>query len=157
MATLITRPRILALVCLLLAWVTTSCGTLPGTNTTSFASVSIDNKSDDAIAVATAEVFLGNGFRGGVSQPGRLIFEKETSKATTFAREGIANTLSGAQTIQRACVDIVFVSTHSRRLQCQVVLVTGGSDPFFQDEIPISHLRSSPYQTMLNQVKDKLK
>jgi hypothetical protein len=36
-------------------------------------------------------------------------------------------------------------------------MVTGGSDPFFQDEVPVTNVRSGPFQSLLNNVVKTLK
>ena len=33
----------------------------------------------------------------------------------------------------------------------------GGSDPFFQDEVPLAQIRSGPYQSLLTKVAEQLK
>ena len=85
-----------------------------------------------------------------------MVFEKETSRGTTMMREGVFATQGGAQTINRVRAEIVRLSDHEYRLQCQAYMVTGGSDPFFQDETALAHVRSFPYQSLLNTVKGQL-
>jgi hypothetical protein len=36
-------------------------------------------------------------------------------------------------------------------------MLTGGSDPFFQDEVPLANVRKGPYQKLLKQVQKQLK
>jgi hypothetical protein len=146
-----------ALTGLLLVLAGAGCGSLSGPASASFASVTIKNHSTEEIAAATAEVFGADGYRGGANGPGRMVFEKEASRATTFSREGLVNTYSGAQTMNRVRVEIVPLSDGSRRLQCKAFMVSGGSDPFFQDEVPLANVRSRPYQSLLNKVKKQLK
>jgi hypothetical protein len=92
-----------------------------------------------------------------VSGPGQMVFEKEASRATSFSREGLVDTYYGAQTINRVRVEIVPLSDGSNRLQCKAFMVTGGSDPFFQNEVPLANLRSGPYKLLLNKVSKQLK
>jgi len=86
-----------------------------------------------------------------------MVFEKETSRATSFSREGLVETYYGAQTINRVRVEIVALSDGSFRLQCKAYMVSGGSDPFFQDEVPLANLRSGPYKLLLHKVSQQLK
>ena len=73
----------------------------------------------------------------------------------TLSREGLVNTQAGAQTLNRVVVDIVSLSA-AYRVQCKAYMVTGGSDPFFQDEVPLANIRRRPYQSLLNKVKKQL-
>jgi hypothetical protein len=146
-----------ALVCLLVASAGPGCRSVSGPAEASFASVTIENHSPAEIANATAQVFGADGYRGGISGPGQMIYEKGASKATTLSREGLTSTYYGAQTINRVRLQIVALSDTTARLQCQAFVVTGGSDPFFQDEVPLTNLRSGPYQSLLNKVAKLLK
>jgi hypothetical protein len=142
-----------------LAVAVTGCGTLggPASGSDSFASVTIENHSLEEIAKATAEVFAADGYRGAISGASQMVFEKVASKGTSIARDGLVNTAYGAQSIQRVKVDFIFQSATSFRVQCKAFMVSGGSDPFFQDEVPLANLRSGPYQSLLNKVKKQLK
>ena len=132
------------------------CRTLTGPASASFASVTIENQTAKSIAAATTEVFLEEGYRGGMTTSGQLAFDKEASKATTFAREGLVTSYYGGSTICRVRVAIVPLGVGSFRLQCQAFMVTGGGDAFFQDEVPLTNLRSGPYQALMYKVKRKL-
>ena len=143
--------------CLLLALAGTGCRSLGEPASASFASVTIQNHSEEEIAAATAQVFGADGYRGGKSGSGQMVFEKGASRATTLSREGLVATHYGAQTINRVRVEIVSLSGGQFRLQCTAFMVTGGSDTFFQDEVPLANIRSGPYQSLLNQVAKQLK
>jgi len=147
---------IVTLVCLI-ALAGVSCRSFSGPGSASFASVTIQNHSSEEIAAATAQVFAADGYRGGMSGAGQMVFEKEASRATTFAREGLVDTSYGAQTINRVRAEIVPLSGGTYRLQCKAYMVTGGSDPFFQDEVAVTNIRSGPYQSLLNKVAKQLK
>ena len=146
-----------ALTCLWLALAGTGCRSRTEPGSASFASVTIQNHSEAEIAAATAQVFGADGYRGGLSGSGQMIFEKEASRGTSFAREGIAGGLYGAQTINRVRVEIVPLAGGQHRLQCKAFMVTGGSDPFFQSEVPLANIRSGPYQSLLNKVRKQFK
>lgn len=133
------------------------CRSLSGPGSASFASVTIEKHSEAEIAAAAAQVFAADGWRGGVSGPGKMIFEKEASRATSYSREGVAGAYYGAQTIKRVRAEIMQLTPESSRLQCKAFMVTGGKDPFFQDEVPVTNIRSTPYQLLLNKVKSQLK
>lgn len=155
-----TRPGLAAAVVLagmVLALSITGCGSLSGPGSASFASVTIHDHSADEIAASTIGVFKADGYNGGSSGSGQLVFEKEASRATTLSREGIAATQSGARTINRVRVEIVSLGGGACRLQCKAYMVTGGGDAFFQDEVPLANIRSGPYQSLLNKVAQELK
>ncbi len=87
-----------------------------------------------------------------------MVFEKEASRMTSFSREGFVNSYYGATTINRVRAELVPLDDAGTfRLQCKAYMVTGGSDPFFQDEVPMTALRSGPYQSLLNKVAKQLK
>jgi hypothetical protein len=141
----------------LLALAFAGCGSLSGPGSASFASVTIHNHSADDIVNTTANVFAADGYRGAMGGSGQMVFEKEASRATTISREGLVASSSGAQTINRLKVELVPLSGGAYRLQCKAFMVTGGSDPFFQDEVPVTNIRSGPYQSLLNKVVKQLK
>ncbi len=150
-------PAVVTLICLLLAWVGPGCHSASGPGSASFASVTIQNHSAEEIAAATAQVFGADGYRGWPSAAGQMVFEKEASRATTLSRDGLMATQAGARTINRVRAEIVPLSGGVYRLQCEAFMVSGGSDPFFQDEVRLTNLRSAPYQSLLNKVAAQLK
>ena len=133
------------------------CGTLGGPGSASFASVTIQNHSPEEIAAATARVFGAEGYAGGLSNTGQLVFQKEASRATTLSREGLVATHEGSQTANRVRAEIVPLSGGSYRLQCQAYVVRGAGDSFFEDEVRLTNMRSGPYQSLLNKVAKQLK
>jgi hypothetical protein len=131
------------------------CGTSkPGS--ASFASVIIKGHSPEEITRVTAQVFQEAGYAGGSMKGRPFVFQKEASRATTMSREGLASTHYGAQSIDRVVVDIVALSGGQQRLQCKAYVVTGGSDPFFQEEVPLTNVRSGPYRSLLNKIAKQL-
>jgi hypothetical protein len=154
------QPRsflLAALLSLLLPLAGTGCRSVSGPGSATFASVTIQNHTSEEIAAATARVFAADGYRGGMSGPGQMVFEKPASRGTSFAREGIVNATSGAQTINRVRAEIVSLGDRTYQLQCRAFMITGGSDTFFQDEVPLTYARSGPYQSLLNEVAKQLK
>jgi hypothetical protein len=145
------------LTCLALALAGAGCHSLSEPGSASFASVTIQNHSAQEIAAATAQVFGADGYRGGPSATGQMVFEKEASRATTLSRDGLVATQAGAHTINRVRAEIVPLNGGASRLQCQAYMVTGGSDAFFQDEVRLTNIRSGPYQSLLNKVAAQLK
>lgn len=126
-------------------------------NSAGFASVTIKEHTKDEIISATAKVFVADGYQSGKNKSGQMVFDKEASRGTTIARDGIAAAQSGVRTVQRVYVDVVPLEEGSYRLQCKAYMVTGGSDAFFQDEVPLAKVRKGPYQSLLNKVKKELK
>jgi hypothetical protein len=134
----------------------TGCSSVSGSGSASFASVTIQNHSEAEIASATTQVFVTDGYRGGPSGLGKMLFEKEASRGTTMAREGLVGTAYGAQSLIRVRVETVELPGSQYRLQCKAYTVTGGSDPFFQNEVAYANFRSGPWQSLLNKVKRQL-
>jgi hypothetical protein len=122
-----------------------------------FASVTIKNHTAQEIATATAQVFAADGYRGGMSGSGQMVFEKEASRGTSFAREGLVNASYGQSTVNRVRIDMVELPGNTYRLEGKAYMVTGGSDKFFQDEVPVTNIRSRPYQRLLDKVASQLK
>ncbi len=133
------------------------CGSLSGPGSASFASVTIQNHTQEEIVAATAQVFGAEGYRGGPSGSGQMVFDQEASRGSSFAREGVVGGFYGAQTLNRVRVEIVSLADGAYRLQCKAYKVSGGSDPFFQDEVPLANIRSGPYQSLLDKVAKQLK
>jgi hypothetical protein len=146
-----------ALALMVLALPGTGCRSLSDPASASFASVTIKNHSSQEIAATTTQVFQADGYRGGGTASGELVFEKEASRMTTLSREGLVGTQAGAQTVNRVRVQIVSLSGGVYRLQCKAYAVSGGSDPFFQDEVALSNVRRGPYQSLLNKVEKQLR
>jgi hypothetical protein len=134
----------------------TGCGTTKGPASASFASVIIKNHTEAEIIAATTQVFAADGYKGGPSGLGKMLFEKEASRATTLGREGLVGTAYGAQTFIRVRVETVELPGSQYRLQCKAYTVSGGSDPFFQNEVAYANFRSGPWQSLLNKVKKQL-
>src|SRR5262245_2003677 len=76
-----------------------------------FASVVIQNHTQEEIAQTTAKVFGDDGYVGRIGGPGEMIFEKDASRGASLAREGLASGYYGAQTIVRVKVSLVPLST----------------------------------------------
>lgn len=133
---------------------TTGCQTT-GDDSGAFASVTVTNKTVNEIVAATTQVFAENGYAAG-GDGKNLVFEKAASRGTSFAREGVVAGAYGAQSINRVRVRIVDLSSTKRRIEATAYVVNGGSDPFFQNEVPLAHVRRGPYQSMLNEVRKKL-
>jgi hypothetical protein len=146
-----------AVTCVWLLLSGTGCSSVGGPASGSFASVTIQNHSAEEIAGATAQVFGADGYTGGLRGPGKMVFEKEASRATTFSREGLYATQQGARTVNRVRAEIVPLSGGSSyRLQCQAYIVRDAG-ALLEDEVRYANLRSGPYQSLLNKVKKQLK
>lgn len=146
-----------ALVSLLLLLAGTGCRSLTEPGSASFASVTIKNHTTEEITRVTAQVFNADGYRGGMNSSGQMVFEKEASRMTSLAREGMVNSYYGANTINRVRVDVEPLGSGTYRVEGKAYMVTGGSDPFFQDEVPVTNIRRGPYQSLLDKVADQLK
>ena len=126
----------------LLALAVAGCGaTKPGS--ASFAAVTIHGHSAEEIAGGT----MGK----------QIVFQKEGSRMTNLAYEGLVGTHEGAQTLVRVKMDLVKLGPEAYRLQCQAYIVRGAGDAFFEQEQRLANIRSGPYQSLLNQVAKQLK
>jgi hypothetical protein len=133
------------------------CSSVSGPNSASFASVTIKDRSPEQVAAAAVKVFGAEGYAGGMTGPGQMVFQKEASRATTLSREGLVGTHYGARTLNRFRAEIVSLADGSCRLQGKAFVVTGAGDSFFEEEVPLSNIRSGPYQSLLNKVEKQLK
>lgn len=142
---------------LALALTNPGCKSLNEPNSASFASVIIKDHSGEEVAKTVRQVFVEDGYKGGMTGEGEMTFEKEASRGATLAREGLINTYYGEQSINRVRVELLDMENDTIRVQCKAYKVSGGSDPFFQEEIPISNMGAGPYRSLLNKVAEQLK
>lgn len=140
-------------VCLLAA---TGCRSVDEVGSGSFAVVQVEGHSEADIAAALARTFAADGYQGGMVRQGEMLFEKFASRGTSLSREGFSNAFYGAKTVNRVRVSISSQGGGKHRVECQAFMVTGGSDPFFQSEQPIAHMRRAPYQALLNKAAGEL-
>jgi hypothetical protein len=158
MSSILRISPVVGSICLWLVLSGTGCGSLGGPASASFASVTIQNRSLDEVVRATTKVFGADGYTGGMTGPGKMVFQKEASRATTLSREGLVATHYGARTVNRVRVDIDSLGGGtSYLLQCQAYVVRDAGDSMLEDEVRLTNLRSPPYQSLLNKVKKQLK
>jgi hypothetical protein len=141
---------------LLLAALLAGCGTI-NPNPESFASVIILNHSEDEIQKTTVQVFREAGFRGGAANLFEMVFERPAGTAATLSREGVWATQQGAQTIERVRAEIVGLAAGKNRLQCQAYMVSNAGDSVLENEVALAHIRSIPYQSLMDAVATRLK
>jgi hypothetical protein len=132
------------------------CG-LFSPNSASFASVTITGHTEAEIAAATAQVFREDGYDGGFALMRQMTFEREASRGTSLAYEGVVATQGGTRTLVRVRTEIVTLNAEKKRVQCQAYIVKNAGDSFFEDEQRLTNIRSRPYQNLLDKVADKLK
>jgi hypothetical protein len=142
--------------CLLLALAGAGCNSFTGADSSDFAAVTIQNHSREEITKATIEAFAAEGYTVKITNPEQMIFEKKASLGTSISREGPVGAAYGAQTIKRVRLSIIELPRKSFRLECKAFTVSGGSDPFFQDEVALAKFRKGPYQSLLKKVKEQL-
>jgi hypothetical protein len=122
----------------------------------SFASVIIREQEPEVISKTAVAVFQEDGYRAS-SQDGQLIFEKESSRMTNIAYEGVVGSHYGAQTLVRVKVSLVDLGAGAHRLQCQAYIVKDAGDKFFAEEQKLANIRSRPFQNLLDEVASRLK
>lgn len=130
------------------------CSTSSGAGVSGYATVTIRNHTAEDVVRTTVEVFGADGYQGGMSGPGKLEFIKAASFMTAVSRDGVIAAGSGGRPVKHADLDIVALGDGSIRLRCQAYMVTGGPDPFFQEQkwLPLGH-----YQSLLNKVEKQLR
>ncbi len=122
----------------------------------SFASVIIRGQEPEVISKTAVAVFQEDGYKAG-SAGGQLVFEKEASRMTNIAYEGVIGSHYGAQTLVRVKVSLVDLGAGAYRLQCQAFIVKDAGDAFFAEEQKLANVRSRPYQNLLDEVASRLK
>ena len=148
--------RSAALICGCLALAGAGCGSTKP-ESASFASVVIRGAEPNDIQKATIEVFKEDGYAAG-SMGDQLVFQKEGSRMTGLAYQGLIDTSYGAKTLVRVKTELVHLSDGACRLQCQAYIVKdAGGDPFFSEEQRLANIRSGPYQSLLNKVAKRFK
>jgi hypothetical protein len=139
-----------------LAFTGAGCGLFkPGS--ASFASVKIKDHSPEEIIQAATQVFREDGYHGGQTRGYQMVFEKEGSRANTFAYEGVVGTYYGAQTVMRVRAEVVDMGSGTQRLQCQAYVVKDYGQGNFEEEQRLTNVRGGPYQSLLNKAAKKLK
>lgn len=133
----------------------TGCGAMKP-ESASFASVVIKGAEPNAIRDATIAVFQEDGYKAG-TMGNQLVFQREASRITSLAYEGVVDTHYGASTLVRVKMDLVNLGEGSYRLQCQAFIVKDAGDAFFAEEQRLANIRSRPYQSLLDKVAKKFK
>ena len=141
----------------LLIMLATSCQSLNQPGSASFASVVIPNRSATEIQETAAQVFRTNGYASQRNGSGQMIFEKEGTRANNLSYNGVVGTHYGAQTIVRVKTELIDLGGGSHRLQCQAYMVRNAGDSFFEEEHRLANVRRGPYQTLLDEVANRLK
>jgi hypothetical protein len=141
----------------LLVLIVSGCHSLNQPGSASFASVLISGRSATKIQKTMVEVFRANGYSGHDNGQQQMVFEKEGTRANNLAYNGIVGTHYGAQTIVRVKTELFDLGGGSHRLQCQAYMVRNAGDSFFEEEQRLANVRRGPYQTLLNQVANRLK
>lgn len=139
----------------LLALAVAGCGATK-TGSASFASVTIHGHTAEEIGKVATQVFQDAGYAGGTMGK-QIVFQKEGSRMTNLAYEGLVGTHEGAQTLVRVKMNLVNLGPEAYRLQCQAYIVRGAGDAFFEQEQRLANIRSGPYQSLLDQVAKQLK
>jgi hypothetical protein len=122
----------------------------------SFASVIIRGQPPEMISATTVMVFQEDGYAAR-AQDGQLLFEKESSRMTNIAYEGLVGSHYGAQTLVRVKVSLVDLGAGAHRLQCQAFVVKDAGDKFFAEEQKLANVRSRPFQKLLDEVASRMK
>ena len=114
-----------------------------------FASVEIKGNTPGQIHDVAVEVFREHGYK--LAKPGltRLVFERQGSTMDNLA---YGNWIGDTPVWVRVKASIVPVAEAVFRLQCEAFLVRDAGSPIIEEEIKISHLRSGPYQKILDEV-----
>jgi hypothetical protein len=123
----------------------------------SFASVNIPGKTPEDICKTAAAVFQEDGYVVRMLTPASMVFEKEGSKGQSLAYGGVVDTYYGSTTVVRVRAQLVDIGAGSYRLQCKAYMVRKAGDSFFEDESPLTNIRSRPYQNLLDKVAKRLK
>jgi len=141
---------------LLFALILAGCRGLNQPAAASFASVVIANHPPEEIQAAVGQVFREDGYAGRATGPGRMLFEKEGTRANSLAYNGIAGTQAGAGVQVRVRTELVDLGGKTYRLQCQAFMLRNAGDSFFEEETRLSNLRGGPYQKLLDETARRL-
>ncbi len=139
----------------LLALLAAGCG-ITKPESASFASVVIRGAQPNDIRDAAIAVFQEDGYKAG-TMGDQLVFQREASRLTSLAYEGVVDTHYGASTLVRVKMDLVNLGSGSYRLQCQAFIVKDAGDAFFAEEQRLANIRSRPYQSLLDKVAKRFK
>jgi hypothetical protein len=136
----------------LLAILSTGCSTAARGGPSNFASVVIDGHTSDEIRRAAIDVFTSHYYTTAMGGTDTLVFEK--------AGGGMDNLLYGGwspgEITIRVKVHLSSSGPTSYLVSCQGFMVRDANDPMVEDEQQLSKMRRSPYQKLLEEVREKV-
>ena len=136
-----------------LAWGGLGCASKPkGASSKSLGAVVVYAVTPIQIQQATADVFQGELYTTLKSSPTQLVFEKPGSWMNQVAYSG----WFGADVWARVKVNIRSYDTHSHLVECEVFMVRGHGDAFFEEEVRVLGLKRRPFQELMDKVKRRL-
>ena len=139
---------------ILLAFASGGCQSPHDPGSMSHASVQIKGRTLPEIQQTAAEVFRGEGYNLTVSRPGQQVYDRMGSRADAIKWGGV---LDGSGVVMRVKVDYTLMPDQAWLLQANAYAVRDASDPFFTKEDRNIILNRWPYQSLLNEVKKRLK
>lgn len=131
----------------------TGCKTFKDTssNTNILPSVTINNRTMDAIAATTITVFQNHGFKGGRTGPVEFVFEQAGSrKDQLLYGEWLGNDVSW-----RAVVTME-AQGNAVRLVCNASIVKDSGDSFFEESRQVKSQKRA-FQKLLDEIEKQLK
>jgi hypothetical protein len=135
-------------------WVSAvSCSSPQGSGQRAFAEVTIAAQSEESIRQAVAEVFEAEGYANS-SRGERWSFERRGGAMSQLMHGGW---FDQEQVRIRVKLELTPLAGERYRLSAVAVQVRDAGDSFFEEESPMTRLRSNPYQGLLDDVERRLR
>ena len=139
--------------CISLAVCLTGCQS-PSEGKKRFASVTIPKSSPEEVVRTTVEVFKADGYRDLVATPEDMVFEKTGTAWNNAAYGGWTDSKPVTVRI-RAGVEPQ--PNGDQKLWCEAYMVADAGVALFEEQHKLTSVRRGPYQSLLNQVAERLK
>jgi hypothetical protein len=151
------HPIVIGLVGALMAMAFAGCRSADMSSAASFASTVISGRTSDEIERASTAVFRAEGYSVIQAYGGDMVFEKDASRTSQIAYSSVGGGFYGEQVKDRVKAQIVPLAGGRYRLECKAFIVRRADSEFYTEEVPLTNIRSRPYQKLLNQVASQLK
>ncbi len=141
------------MVLLLIAVGAPGCFAPEGAPSGTFAAVVIEGRTQEQIREAAFAVFEGQGYEGSTFGLFQMKFERAASAGKAAAHGSLDGQAAVGERVKAA---IVPLQGGLHRLECTAYVVRDYGDKRFEEEIRLTNMRRAPYQTLLEEVRQRV-
>ena len=129
----------------------TGKGVLPG-RSQGMATITVTEHTLEEVAAAIHAVFIADRFNLKENAPRLKVYERVASMMKDLSYSGPL----GEGAVERAFLQIHDEGQGVHRVECNVFIVTGSGDPFFEDRTKVLKLFAGQYRRLLRRVASRL-